>query len=151
MALGRERAAFTTDSYVVSPLEFPRADIGRIAVCGTINDLAVKGAVPLAISAGFIIEEGFNTGRLFKIARSMKSAATEAGDLDGVVARAHQAHVVLPAGEERRRAVAVDVEADAAPDVHRARGPQVRDYVSSRGPRQGDEGIGPEQDSGGRT
>ena len=79
VAFGRERAAFTTDSYVVSPLEFPRADIGRIAVCGTINDLAVKGAVPLAISAGFIIEEGFNTGRLFKIVRSMKSAAAEAG------------------------------------------------------------------------
>jgi len=77
--LGRERAAFTTDSYVVSPLEFPGADIGRIAVCGTINDLAVKGAVPLAISAGFIIEEGFSTGRLAKIVRSMKSAAAEAG------------------------------------------------------------------------
>ncbi|HAH32412.1 MAG TPA: hydrogenase expression/formation protein HypE [Elusimicrobia bacterium] len=79
VALGRERAAFTTDSYVVSPLEFPGADIGRIAVCGTVNDLAVKGARPLAISAGFIIEEGFNALRLSKIVRSMKAAAAEAG------------------------------------------------------------------------
>ena len=76
---GRQKAAFTTDSYVVSPLEFPGADIGRIAVCGTVNDLSVKGAVPLALSAGFIIEEGFDTGRLLKIVRSMKRAAAEAG------------------------------------------------------------------------
>ena len=76
---GGERLAFTTDSYVVDPLEFPGADIGRIAVCGTVNDLAVKGARPLALSAGFIIEEGFPLARLEKIARSMKLAAREAG------------------------------------------------------------------------
>ncbi|MBU2574477.1 MAG: hydrogenase expression/formation protein HypE [Elusimicrobia bacterium] len=76
---GRERLAFTTDSYVVDPLEFPGADIGRIAVCGTVNDLAVKGARPLALSAGFIIEEGFSVSRLEKIVRSMKLAAAEAG------------------------------------------------------------------------
>jgi hydrogenase expression/formation protein HypE len=76
---GKERLAFTTDSYVVDPLEFPGADIGRIAVCGTVNDLAVKGARPLAISAGFIIEEGFPLVLLKKIAGSMQKAAREAG------------------------------------------------------------------------
>jgi len=76
---GKERLAFTTDSYVVDPLEFPGADIGRISVCGTVNDLAVKGAKPLAVSAGFIIEEGFPVFRLKKIVRSMQKAALEAG------------------------------------------------------------------------
>ncbi|MDZ4065577.1 MAG: AIR synthase related protein, partial [Tabrizicola sp.] len=50
--------AFTTDSFVVSPMEFPGGDIGTIAVCGTVNDLAVGGARPLWLSAAFIIEEG---------------------------------------------------------------------------------------------
>jgi len=76
---GGERLAFTTDSYVVDPLEFPGADIGRIAVCGTVNDLAVKGAKPLALSAGFIIEEGFPLPLLQKIVGSMRKAAREAG------------------------------------------------------------------------
>ncbi len=76
---GKERLAFTTDSYVVDPLEFPGADIGRISVCGTVNDLAVKGAKPLAVSAGFIIEEGFPLSRLKKIVSSMQKAALEAG------------------------------------------------------------------------
>ena len=76
---GKERLAFTTDSYVVDPLECPGADIGRIAVCGTVNDLAVKGAKPLAISAAFIIEEGFPVALLAKLAGSMKKAAREAG------------------------------------------------------------------------
>lgn len=76
---GKERLAFTTDSYVVDPLRFPGADIGRIAVCGTVNDLAVKGATPLAVSAAFIIEEGFPTDLLGKLAGSMKKAAREAG------------------------------------------------------------------------
>jgi len=76
---GKERLAFTTDSYVVDPLRFPGADIGRIAVCGTVNDLAVKGAKPLALSAGFIIEEGFPVSELKKIAGSMRAAALEAG------------------------------------------------------------------------
>ena len=78
---GKERLAFTTDSYVVDPLAFPGADIGRIAVCGTVNDLAVKGAKPLAISAAFIIEEGFSLALLGKFVGSMKKAAREAGVL----------------------------------------------------------------------
>ena len=76
---GRERLAFTTDSYVVDPLVFPGGDIGRVAVCGTVNDLAVKGARPLALSAGFIIEEGFPLRLLSAIVSSMRRAAREAG------------------------------------------------------------------------
>ncbi|MCG2726590.1 MAG: hydrogenase expression/formation protein HypE [Elusimicrobia bacterium] len=71
--------AFTTDSYVVDPIEFPGGDMGRIAICGTVNDLAVKGAKPLAISAGFIMEEGFEIKTLERIVSSMKKAAKEAG------------------------------------------------------------------------
>ena len=71
--------AFTTDSYVVTPVEFPGADIGRVAVCGTVNDLAVKGARPLALSAGFILEEGFPGALLLRIVASMRRAAAEAG------------------------------------------------------------------------
>ena len=73
------RIAFTTDSYVVDPIEFPGGDMGRIAVCGTVNDLAVKGAKPLALSAGFIMEEGFEIKTLERILSSMKKAAKEAG------------------------------------------------------------------------
>ncbi|RNC29033.1 MAG: Hydrogenase expression/formation protein HypE [Candidatus Dichloromethanomonas elyunquensis] len=75
------RAAFTTDSYVVNPLFFPGGDIGRLAVCGTVNDLAVGGSKPLYLSAGFIIEEGLPVGILRDIAFSMKKAADEAGVL----------------------------------------------------------------------
>ncbi|HBA60779.1 MAG TPA: hydrogenase expression/formation protein HypE [Elusimicrobia bacterium] len=76
---GGTRLAFTTDSYVVTPVEFPGADIGRVAVCGTVNDLAVKGAVPTALSAGFILEEGFPMALLARITASMRKAAAEAG------------------------------------------------------------------------
>jgi len=76
---GGVRLAFTTDSYVVTPVEFPGADIGRVAVCGTVNDLAVKGARPLALSAGFILEEGFPGALLARITASMRRAADEAG------------------------------------------------------------------------
>ncbi|MFH1620415.1 MAG: hydrogenase expression/formation protein HypE [bacterium] len=71
--------AFTTDSYVVTPLEFPGGDIGRISVCGTINDLAMKGANAAGISASFIIEEGLEFSVLERIVASMRRAADEAG------------------------------------------------------------------------
>jgi len=71
--------AYTTDSFVVDPLFFPGGDIGRLAVCGTVNDLAVVGARPLALTAGFILEEGLAFDDLKRIARSMKTAAGEAG------------------------------------------------------------------------
>jgi hydrogenase expression/formation protein HypE len=71
--------AFTTDSYVVNPLFFPGGDIGKLAIHGTINDLAMAGAQPLYLSAGFILEEGFPIADLRRIVASMSVAAREAG------------------------------------------------------------------------
>lgn len=76
---GSPPLAFTTDTYVVSPLFFPGGDIGKLAVHGTINDLAVSGAQPLYLSAGFILEEGFPMDELQRVVRSMAAAAREAG------------------------------------------------------------------------
>lgn len=73
------RLAFTTDSYTVKPIFFPGGDIGKLSICGTVNDLCVKGSRPLAISAGFIIEEGFPIADLKEIARSMHKTAQDAG------------------------------------------------------------------------
>lgn len=73
------RLAFTTDSYVVSPLFFPGGDIGDLAVNGTVNDLAMGGARPLYLSAAFVLEEGFPTADLRRIAASMAAAAEAAG------------------------------------------------------------------------
>jgi hydrogenase expression/formation protein HypE len=73
------RLAFTTDSYVVSPLFFPGGDIGDLAVNGTVNDLAMCGARPLYLSAGFILEEGFPVTDLRRVAASMAAAAARAG------------------------------------------------------------------------
>jgi hydrogenase expression/formation protein HypE len=78
--LGRgERLALTTDSYVVQPVFFPGGDIGRLAVCGTVNDLAMVGARPLYLTAAFILEEGFALDDLDRIVTSMAQAAKEAG------------------------------------------------------------------------
>jgi hydrogenase expression/formation protein HypE len=76
---GSARVALTTDSYVVSPLFFPGGDIGELAVNGTVNDLAVSGATPQYLSAGFILEEGFPVADLSRIAESMRDAAAAAG------------------------------------------------------------------------
>jgi len=73
------RLALTTDAHVVRPLFFPGGDIGRLAVCGTVNDLAMVGARPLGLSAAFVIEEGLATGVLARVAESMRAAAAEAG------------------------------------------------------------------------
>jgi len=73
------RIAFTTDSYVVSPIFFPGGDIGRLAVCGTVNDLAMSGASPLYLSVSFIIEEGLPLEVLKRVVNSIRQAATEAG------------------------------------------------------------------------
>jgi len=72
------RLAFTTDSYVVSPIFFPGGDIGKLAVCGTVNDLAMSGAKPLYLSLAFIIEEGLPQGELNQIVESAQKAAQEA-------------------------------------------------------------------------
>ena len=73
------RLAFTTDSYVVSPVFFPGGDIGKLAVCGTVNDLAMSGARPLYLSLSFVIEEGLPLSELDEIVGSVKRAAQEAG------------------------------------------------------------------------
>ncbi|GGW23765.1 hydrogenase expression/formation protein HypE [Gemmobacter lanyuensis] len=73
------RLALTTDSFVVAPMEFPGGDIGKIAVCGTVNDLAVGGARPLWLAAAFIIEEGTEIALLRRIAASMQREAEAAG------------------------------------------------------------------------
>lgn len=75
---GPAKLAFTTDSFVVDPIFFPGGDIGRLAVNGTVNDLAMSGARPLYLSAGFIIEEGFAIEDLKRILGSMRAAADEA-------------------------------------------------------------------------
>ena len=73
------KLAFTTDSYVVSPIFFPGGDIGKLAVCGTINDLAMSGATPLYLSAGFILEEGLELADLERVVASMAATAQAVG------------------------------------------------------------------------
>lgn len=73
------RLAFTTDGFVVRPLEFPGGDIGKLAVCGTVNDLAVGGATPLWLSCAVVIEEGFEFVRLRRIVETMRATAAAAG------------------------------------------------------------------------
>ncbi len=73
------KLAFTTDSFVVKPLFFPGGNIGKLAICGTVNDLAMAGACPLYISAGFILEEGLEMDTLQRIVQTMKEEADHAG------------------------------------------------------------------------
>jgi hydrogenase expression/formation protein HypE len=79
VTLPSPRLAFTTDSFVVRPLFFPGGDIGKLAVCGTVNDLAVGGARPLYLSAAFILEEGLPLSDLERIVGTMRQAAADAG------------------------------------------------------------------------
>lgn len=76
---GSSRIAVTTDSFVVTPLEFPGGDLGRLCVCGTVNDLLMRGAVPRYITCGFILETGADVEQLKRIAASMAKCAKEAG------------------------------------------------------------------------
>jgi hydrogenase expression/formation protein HypE len=76
---GGGRFALTTDSHIVAPLFFPGGDIGRLAVCGTVNDLAMVGAQPRWLTAGFILEEGLPLETLERVVASMRQAADEAG------------------------------------------------------------------------
>jgi hydrogenase expression/formation protein HypE len=77
--MGTGKIAFTTDSYVIDPIFFPGGDIGKLAVCGTVNDIAVSGAEPLYLSVGFIIEEGLPMDDLTSIVKSMAEEAKSAG------------------------------------------------------------------------
>lgn len=74
-----ERLAFSTDSFVVTPQFFPGGDIGRLAVCGTVNDVATSGATPMYLSVGFILEEGYPMDKLRVVCQSIADAAREAG------------------------------------------------------------------------
>jgi hydrogenase expression/formation protein HypE len=76
---GPGRLAFTTDVFVVSPLEFPGGDIGKLAACGTINDLAVMGATPTQMAVALVIEEGFDTATLGRILRSLYDVCRACG------------------------------------------------------------------------
>lgn len=76
---GSGRIAVTTDSFVVNPIFFPGGDIGKLSVCGTVNDLLMSGAQPKYLTCGFIIEEGAQSGELERIAASMAQTASEAG------------------------------------------------------------------------
>jgi hydrogenase expression/formation protein HypE len=79
LPFGNARLAFTTDSFVVTPIFFPGGDIGRLAINGTVNDLAMSGARPLYLAAAFILEEGLSTDELRRIVQSMSEAARDAG------------------------------------------------------------------------
>jgi hydrogenase expression/formation protein HypE len=79
VTIGGARLAFTTDSFVVTPIFFPGGDIGRLAIHGTVNDLAMSGARPLYLSAAFILEEGLPVDDLRRVVESMRAAAAEAG------------------------------------------------------------------------
>lgn len=76
---GDATIAMTTDSFVVTPLEFPGGDIGRLCICGTVNDLCMRGAVPKYITCGFILEEGASVEVLRRLVKSMADTAQEAG------------------------------------------------------------------------
>lgn len=76
--INKDLLAFTTDSYVIDPIFFPGGNIGKLAVCGTVNDLAVSGSIPLFLSTSFIIEEGFDLKSLELIVRSMSDTAKQA-------------------------------------------------------------------------
>lgn len=73
------KLAFTTDGFIVSPVDFPGGNIGKISICGTVNDLSCMGAVPLYLSCAFVIEEGFPLAKLDEIAAAMEKTAKEAG------------------------------------------------------------------------
>ncbi len=73
------KLAFTTDGFIVSPAEFPGGNIGKLSICGTVNDLACMGAKPLYLSCAFVIEEGFPMDKLEEIAAAMEKTAAEAG------------------------------------------------------------------------
>ncbi|MBN2615858.1 MAG: hydrogenase expression/formation protein HypE [Bacteroidales bacterium] len=79
LQINQNRVAFTTDSFVVDPLFFPGGNIGKLAVAGTVNDIAVSGAIPQYLSAGFIIEEGFPLYQLEEIVQTMSDEAAKAG------------------------------------------------------------------------
>jgi len=79
LSVGKEKIAFTTDGFIVSPFEFPGGNIGKLSICGTVNDLSCMGAKPLYLSCAFVVEEGFPMDKLEEIAQAMEKTAKQAG------------------------------------------------------------------------
>lgn len=79
LPVGSENIALTTDGFIVSPFEFPGGNVGKLSICGTVNDLSCMGAQPLYLSSAFVIEEGFPMAKLEEIAAAMEKTAAEAG------------------------------------------------------------------------
>ena len=79
LSIGSGNIAMTTDGFIVSPFEFPGGNIGKLSICGTVNDLACMGARPLYMTCAFVIEEGFPMDKLEEIASLMEKTAAEAG------------------------------------------------------------------------
>ena len=79
LQIGAEKLAFTTDGFIVSPYEFPGGNVGKLSICGTVNDLSCMGAKPLYLTCAFVIEEGFPMDKLEEIAAAMEKTAAEAG------------------------------------------------------------------------
>ena len=100
VTVGSERLAFTTDTFVVKPIFFPGGDIGSLAVHGTVNDLAMCGAEPLFLSAGYVLEEGFPMRDLERVVASMAEACTRVGVAlvadEAAMATALDLHGALP-------------------------------------------------------
>jgi hydrogenase expression/formation protein HypE len=146
----QEDLAFTTDSFVVKPIFFPGGDIGRLAVCGTVNDLAVAGAEPLYVSLALIIEEGFLLDDLRRILRSVKAAADEAGvrivcgdtkvvergSADGMfITTSGVGRMLRSAGQRVNRSAGQHTAADALPSDLQTCGPA---DLGPKGIRSGD-------------
>jgi len=120
-------SAFTTDSYVINPLDFPGGDIGKLAVCGTVNDLAVSGAVPMYLSCAFILEEGLEIEKLKEIVKSMAETAKRAnvkiitGDTKVVEKGACDRMFINTAGvgflEEKHRAIGSGIDVKAGDKI----------------------------------
>ena len=111
-----ERLAFSTDSFVVTPHFFPGGDIGRLAVCGTVNDVATSGAVPRYLSCGFVLEEGFPIEDLKRICASMAECAQEAGV--HLVTGTLGDHGITIMSCRESLSFSADLESDAAPLNH---------------------------------
>ena len=106
LAAQGDRLAFSTDSYVIDPLFFPGGNIGKLAVCGTANDVAVSGAIPRYLSCGFILEEGLEMATLEAVVASMADTARAAGIAIVTAARRISCLLTPPASVPSRRTFA---------------------------------------------
>jgi hydrogenase expression/formation protein HypE len=144
LEIGGQRIAITTDAYVVQPLKFPGGDIGRLAVSGTVNDLAVSGAVPTALTLAVVMEEGLSISLLDEIVASIAAAAAEAGvvvatgDTKVVEHRRGDGLIITTAGVGQVRPDArLDTRRIAAGDVLIINGPIAEHGLAVMSAREG--------------